>query len=328
MTTNSRIPKWLMPVAVVAFAAVFVVLIYFPPAAKRPETDAKSTVVNVRIGSFFTAIDYAPFLVAKARGAFEEAFGQQAKVSYVTFESLPTINESFATNRVDIVFEAEPPALIGRAAGIDVLMAGVSCSLVQEIIVPAGSSIKTVSDLNGKKVAVLAGTSSHYGVIKTLREAGMDPKRISILDMAPPDAKAAFGTGAVDAWAVWPPWVEQETVPGNARALPGASAYIHSIMAIRGGFAKEHPALAKKAIEVLASTKKWLIANPKEGQSILSKELDLPLNVVVAAWPKHDWAATISEPMLQDIQAKADFLKDTGLIERSIRVNPDFLLNP
>ena len=243
----------------------------------------------------------------------------------MTFESLPTINESIATDRVDIVFEAEPPALIGHAAGIDVLMAGVSCSLVQELIVPNDSEIR---DPKGKKIAVLAGTSSHYGILKILEAWGVNPEKVIILDMAPPDAKAAFSSGNVDAWAVWPPWVEQETVPGYARALPGGDAYIHSIMAIRKGFTQDHPDLTRAALRVLEETKEWLVANPEEGIQILAKELDLPEEIVAAAWPKHDWRASIEADMLQDIQAKADFLKNQALVDSRVDVASTFVWKP
>lgn len=324
--TPSTMPKVLAGIAVLA-AIVFAIVMFYPNGtAPGPDGSPPPTApVEVRIGSFFTAIDYAPLVVAKAQGRFEEAFGPAAAVKYLTFESLPTINESLATDRVDIVFEAEPPALVGNAARIDVVMAGVSCSLVQEIIVPESSSVMTVKDLGGKKIGVLAGTSSHYGLLKTLKDAGVEPGAVEVLDMAPPDAKAAFGSGAIDAWAVWPPWVEQETVPGRARSLPGGDAFIHSIMAMRKGFATDHPDLATAAVAVLEETKSWLIANPEKGQEIVANELDLPLDVVRAAWPKHDWSSQIDEAMLADIQAKADFLKDLGLVENRVDVAASFV---
>ena len=140
-------------------------------------------------------------------------------VQYTTFQSLPPVNEAMATQQVDAVFEAEPPALIGRAAGIDVKIVGISCSLVQEILVPQKSKAQSVADLKGAKIAVLAGTSSHYGVLKLLKEAGLGPDSVEIIDMVPPDAKSAFETGQVDAWAVWPPFVEQEEMAGTGQGL-------------------------------------------------------------------------------------------------------------
>jgi ABC-type nitrate/sulfonate/bicarbonate transport system substrate-binding protein len=98
----------------------------------------------LKIGSFFVAIDYAPYLIAKSKGMFEKIGGGTA-ANYTMFQSLPPINEALATDQIDAVFEAEPPALIGSAAGISVKIVGLSCSLVQEILVPVKRSQLLIS---------------------------------------------------------------------------------------------------------------------------------------------------------------------------------------
>jgi sulfonate transport system substrate-binding protein len=273
----------------------------------------------LKIGSFFVAIDYAPYLIAKSKGMFDN-IESGTTTQYTMFQSLPPINEAFATNQIDAVFEAEPPALIGRAAGIDVKIVGISCSLVQEILVPVKSKAQTAADLKGAKIAVLAGTSSHYGVLKLLKEANVSPNNVEIIDMVPPDAKSAFETGQVDAWAVWPPFVEQEELAGVGRVLPKGDALIHSIMAVSGSFAAKNPATVKKLVGLLNETKAWMIKEPEQAQAIVAKELDIPLKVVQRAWPRHDWSATISDAVVADIQAKADFLYDGKYVNSRVDV--------
>jgi sulfonate transport system substrate-binding protein len=282
-------------------------------------TGAAAAAAPLRIGSFFIAIDYAPYLIAKSKGMFEK-IGGATTVQYTTFQSLPPVNEAMATQQVDAVFEAEPPALIGRAAGIDVKIVGISCSLVQEILVPHKSNAQSVADLKGAKIAVLAGTSSHYGVLKLLKEAGLSPDSVEIIDMVPPDAKSAFETGQVGAWAVWPPFVEQEELAGAGRVLPKGDALIHSIMAVSGSFAAKNPSTVKALVSVLNETKAWMIKEPAAAQAIVAKELSIPLNVVERAWPRHDWSATLSDAVIADIQAKADFLFNGKYVSSKVNV--------
>jgi sulfonate transport system substrate-binding protein len=273
----------------------------------------------LKIGSFFVAIDYAPYLIAKSKGMFDN-IERGTTTQYTMFQSLPPINEAFATNQIDAVFEAEPPALIGSAAGIDVKIVGISCSLVQEILVPVKSKAQTAADLKGAKIAVLAGTSSHYGVLKLLKEANVAPNSVEIIDMVPPDAKSAFETGQVDAWAVWPPFVEQEELAGVGRVLPKGDALIHSIMAVSGSFAAKNPATVKALVGLLKETKARMIKEPEQAQAIVAKELDIPLKVVQRAWPRHDWSATLSDAVVADIQAKADFLYDGKYVNSRVDV--------
>lgn len=76
----------------------------------------KATITSVRIGTMGDAVDYAPYMVAKSQGWFEEEFKKYGvqKVEYTSFQVLAALNEALATKEVDIVFEAEPPAIIGK----------------------------------------------------------------------------------------------------------------------------------------------------------------------------------------------------------------------
>ncbi|MEK6973388.1 MAG: aliphatic sulfonate ABC transporter substrate-binding protein [archaeon] len=274
---------------------------------------------KIGIGSFSRAVDYAPYIIAKNKGWFKDIAKKYGKeIDYAEFQSLAAINESFATGNIDIVFEAEAPAIIGKAAGMDIAIKGIEVSLVQEILVHKNSEIKEIKDLKGKKIAVLSGTSSHYGVTKILKDNGLSSKYVELIDMNPPDARAAFETDQVDAWAVWPPWVEQQTVSGKGRVIKGGDAFIQSITAVRNEFAQKNPELLKEILAEIEKTKKWIAENEKDAQEIVSKELGISLEVVKEAWPKHNFQAKIGKKELEDIQAKADFLLEINLIKNKV----------
>ncbi len=288
-------------------------------AAPKPET-------TVAFGTFSLAIDYTPYIVAREKGWFDEALKPfNAKATFNQFEALPAINEALASNRLDVIFEAEPPVLIGRNAGIDVRVTNLSCTLPVDVLVPVNSPIKTFADLKGKTIGVLAGTSSQYGVLVNARAAGLADGDLTLVDMAPPEGKAAFDANRLDAWAVWPPWVEQEIVAGKGRTLPGGDASIQSLMAMRGGFKDEHPDMAKAISDTLERAKAWVQANPDEAMSILSKAANLDPAVVKLAWSKHRFDVSLTPAVQDDIQKKADFLLDKGLIRARVDVAKDLI---
>jgi sulfonate transport system substrate-binding protein len=262
-------------------------------------------------------------MVAKSQGWFEEAFKASGvqKVDYKTFQELAALNESLGAQQIDMAFEAEPPAIVGRAAGIDLRIVGISCSLDQEILVRAKSPITSVADLRGKKVTVPSGTSSHYNLLAILAAGGVPDTAVQIIDMSPPDARNAFDTGQVDAWAIWPPWVEQQIVAGTGRVLPGGQAKIHSIMSTRGAFEDQHREIVQAAFTVLERSKAWILQNPEAAQKIVAQSLNLDQKVIALAWPKHDWHAQLTPTISADIQKKADFLKQRGLIKTAVSTN-------
>ncbi|MBI4117458.1 MAG: aliphatic sulfonate ABC transporter substrate-binding protein [Parcubacteria group bacterium] len=298
-------------------AIIFVVTIagYF---LTREQSDSGAS--EIRLGSFSKAVDYAPYLVAKNKGWFEEAAKKYgATVRYTEFQSLPPINESFATDKVDIVFEAEAPAIVGKAAGIDIKIVGAVVFLTQEIIVHNNSQIKNVKDLRGKKIAVLAGTSAHQGLMGVLNKNGLTANDVEVIDMVPPDAKVAFETDSVDAWAIWPPFPQQAQLAGKAESLADSEIFIQSVAVARGKLVKENPKLVNELLDVIEKAQQWIVANQSEAQQIVAQELGLALDVVQLAWPKHDFTPTIGEKEIADIQAKADFLQSIGLIKNTVK---------
>jgi sulfonate transport system substrate-binding protein len=285
-----------------------------------------SQATTVEIGTFSIAIDYSPYLVAKEKGWFDQAVAPyHAKVGYTQFETLPAINEALATKKLDVIFEAEPPVIIGKAAGIDVRITNLGCTLPVDVLVPTNSPLRSVADLKGKTIAVLAGTSSQYGVLVEAGAAGLTDKDLTLVDMAPPNGKAAFDAGKVDAWAVWPPWVEQEIVAGKGRTLPGGQASIQSIMAMRGEFKDKNPEMAKAISDVLERSKAWVKDHPDEAIAIVAKQANLDPKVVQLAWPKHQWKVSLTPAVQEDIQRKADFLLAKGLIRSRVDVAKDLI---
>lgn len=299
--------------------AIAALLLLVAGIAGYETTGSAPTTVN--LGTFSIALDYSPYLVAKEKGWFDEALAPyHAKASYTQFETLPAINEALASNRLDIIFEAEPPVIIGKAAGIDVRITNLQCTLPVDILVPTNSPITSIGGLKNKTVAVLAGTSSQYGVLVDAAAAGVDGKTITMADMPPPEGKAAFESGKVDAWAVWPPWVEQEIVAGRGRPLTGGQAMIQSIMAMRGGFKDQHPDMAKAVSDVLERAKAWVHEHPSEAMAIVARQAKLDPKVVQLAWPKHQWAVQLTPAVQADIQRKADFLFEKGLVRTRVDV--------
>jgi len=264
---------------------------------------------TVRMASFFSAVDYGPFIVAKNKGWFDSVLRDKGvKVEYSQFQDLPALNEAFATNNIDIVFEAEPPAIIGKAAGIDLKIRDISCTLNQEIVVRSDSKIAKIADLKGKRIGVLAGTSSHYGVYELLTKAGITPDDKLIQDMAPPVAKAALAKGEIDAWAIWPPNVEEEEIAGTGKSFSGDEVFISSVMVTNEKFVRENPELFAAIKKVFDDTKKWIATHPDESIAIIAKEMKESVPVIKLAFPKHRWSQVINDTIVKDIQAKADFL--------------------
>ncbi len=285
-------------------AAAVIVASGYAIRATNPTPPAR-----IVVGTFSKALGNAPYHVAKHFKWFEaEPALKDATISYQEFNDRPAIASAFSRGELDLLFSAEIPSILIRAQGEDVSLVLASTFAAQEVLVPASSQVKSVTDLRGKKVAVQAGTSSHFGLMHILENAGVNLGDVSLVLMPAAEGRAAFEAGSIDAWAVWAPWVETQEVQGRGRALSGGQAVIYSVGTMRKAFIRNHAAQGKALFEVIQRAKAWIIANPSEAQKIVSQELGFDLAVVERAWPKFDWSVRLSAQVIPDFQAKAAFL--------------------
>lgn len=321
--------KKLHEVAIFFVAALVVLSCRQEPAPQLRQAPAPAPQIDVRLNAPFPAIDFAPFYVAKTKGWIQEALMPlHAKPDYVgSFGEIALSNESLADNRIDMLLSSEIPPIIWRSGGTDVKIVWLSCTLMSQVAVPSSSHATTLADLKGKNVATLAGSSSHYWLIKNLEASGLSRNYLQIKTYSKPDdAMAAFASGDAYAVALFPPFPEQAMVKGTAKPLPGPPAPIQVVMVSRGGFVREHAEAVAAVLKALDRAKSWIVANPSEARTIVAKETGIALNVVELAWPKLNWNATIDDAMTTSIQQEADFLKAEKKINNPVDVRKDLLL--
>lgn len=307
-------------IIVVAVAIVLISWLLTILINKKVEPQDKQTIT---IGTFSKSMGNVPYYIAKESGWFEKAIGDKFEIEYTEYNDRPTIASALSSGNLKFIFSAEIPAILIKAQGEDVKFVNLSATLTQEIIVPTKSPISKISDLKGKKIAVLSGTSSHYALLKILTDNGLKPSNVQILFMPPAEAKTAFETGQIDAWAVWPPWVEQQQVTGYARSLTGSDAIICSVGYMPLSFVDKYPIISDSLSNIINRAKKWIVENPVKAQEITSKQLGLEIEVVKLAWTKFNWVATFNSSILSDMQNKATFLSNEKLTRNNVLIDVD-----
>ena len=90
---------------------------------------------------------------------------------------------------------------------------------------PKGSPITSVSQLKGKKIAYGTGSRANYQLLTVLNAAGLTSKQVSLVSLQQAEALAAFTSGSVDAWDIWPPYVQQVVAQDGAKILAEGSQY-------------------------------------------------------------------------------------------------------
>ena len=309
MRTQSKV------VAGIAVALlVGLVALWFAYRSSQP-----ASLAQIGIGTFSQAIDYGPVYVARHFEWFEQSLRQASggAVDYLDFGGFDEIQTALARGRLQAFFSAEAPVIKLVSDRQPLRIVEIGCTLQQEVLVQSGRGINSIADLRGKSIAVAEGTSSHYGLLNILGSVGLSIRDVTLRPGFPGVIKPLYETGGVDAWAVWPPFVEEQIIAGRGVALSGGDAKIQSVMSLHQAVIDRRPQIGQALVAAVVRAKSWMRANPEEAITIVAQALRMDRAVVEMAWPKHNWGAELDESVLSDIDNKAVFLKEVGVVIES-----------
>jgi len=246
-------------------------------------------------------------------------------VKWSEFPAGPQMLEGLNVGGLDLGITGEAPPIFAQAAGADLVYIAnePAAPLGEAIVVPAGSNIKKVTDLQGKKVVLNKGSNVHYLLVKALEQAGVKYSSIETIFLPPSDARAAFERGSVDAWAIWDPFLAAAEKQLNARILVDGKGIVsnHQFYLATRSYAEKNPEIIHAFIDELAKVDDWGRQHIKEVASILSPQIGLAPPIVELAGNRFSYGVkVIDDNVINEQQKIADAFTNLKLIPKSIRV--------
>jgi sulfonate transport system substrate-binding protein len=267
--------------------------------------------------------------VLKAQGTLEERFGPDVTVTWTLFAAGPQLLEAMNAGGIDIGPTGETPPIFAQAAGTPLVYVATQTGngSGSGILVPAESPIQAAQDLKGKKVVFQKASSSHLLLIKALEQQGLRYEEIEPVFLAPPEARAAFQNGSVDAWVVWNPFRESAIQELNAREVinGGTVAPTRGYILARDTFVAEHPTVITQIVEELQAVQLWSKENVEKYAAILEKETEIPASVWVASFDREtpeyslmDAEAVAYQQGVADIFFSLELIPEPLTIEKAV----------
>ena len=258
--------------------------------------------VPLRLGVTPNLTD-APPLLALELGYFREA-GLAVKPS--EFGQGTEVRNALAAGAIDLGSMADVPFLIGAAKsplrGIALTSWG---GERQKIMVAARSSIRTIADLKGKRVASQAGSSLDATFREVLRQHGLDPSEVQIFNLRLPDMPSALASGSVDAMVDIEPFNALAEGRGTARKLAdfGRESLAPYVLVARQEFIERSPEVAVAYLRGLLRAQAALRERPDQAVEVLGRALgrkgtEVPASVVRKNLVEAHYTADFDPPMM------------------------------
>ena len=246
-----------------------------------------------------------------ASGALD---GATYRVEWSEFPAAQPLLEAIGSGAVDLGLAGDAPFMFAYQGGspikaIAAQTVGTYPAAALSILVPAGSPVRTLADLKGRKVATTRGSIGHYLVIRALIAAHLPPDYVALVFLSPGDAKAAFSSGAIDAWSAWTPYTSTALKQG-ARVLVDAPGLleVHSFDVANERTLAAHRLILADFLAREARALHWAHDHPKDFAAVLARETGLPEDVALDYATKN---SRLSVPLdAKVIDAQRTVLKD------------------
>jgi len=211
--------------------------------------------------------------------------GAPYRVEWSEFPASQNLLEALGAGAIDVGLVGDQPFQFAYQAGSPIRAVGAQAVRPAQhetlaIMVPGPSPIRSVEALKGKRVATTRGSAAQYLLLRALAARGLKASDVTQVYLSPGDAKAAFDSGAVDAWTTWIPYTGLALKSG-ARILVDGADYVNFLAfeAANVTAATEKQAILADFLDREARALLWAHGNPGPAASVLAKETGLPLDI-------------------------------------------------
>ncbi|MDI6725861.1 MAG: ABC transporter substrate-binding protein [Smithellaceae bacterium] len=233
-------------------------------AIKQNEATKKMTVIKL---GYLPLTDHLT-IIALARMNFREV-----QVEPIKFSSWKDLAAALKGGAVDAAFALTPIGLELRRnqAPIKAILLGHRNGSV--VTVKIGEEIKSVADLAGKKIAVPSRFSTHNILIrKILDDRKIDPSKVELLEMAPPEMVQSLASGQIQAFIVAEPFGAQAEMQKVGRVLILSKDiwpnHICCVLNIHEQFIKDNRTAVQELVDGLVDAGGFITREPQQAAKL------------------------------------------------------------
>ena len=270
---------------------------------------------------------YGTLVLLKGKGSLEAKLKPLGfRVAWAEFPAGPQLLEALNAGAIDFGSTGEAPPIFAQAAGARLTYVAHEPPAPQgeAILVPKNSTLRTVADLKGKKVALNKGSNVHYLLVRALESAGVAYGDITPIFLPPADARAAFERGSVDAWAIWDPFQAAAEAATGARTLANGAGLVanHQFYLAARAFTEANPKAVDTVVQALAELDAWAKTNTDAVAAELSPSVGIPAPILAVALRRQAYGVkALDAGVVAEQQRIADTFQKLGLLPKPVVIS-------
>lgn len=261
--------------------------------------------------------------VMEAAGVLKEIEG---RIAWSEFPAAAPLVEALNAGAIDTGLVGDAPFTFGAAAGVPI-KAIAATRQGQDglaVLVPKDSPAKSFADLKGKRIATGRGSIGHQLVLAALEREKLPLDAVQFVFLLPADAKAAYSSGAVEAWSTWEPYVAQEEVLAGSRRVVDGNGITPglSFQAARDDAIADRRPELEDFVRRLAAARRWANENIPGYARTWSALMNVPEPVATLWFQRaRTRVVPIDDSVAADEQGNIDLYTRARLVRRRIEAN-------
>lgn len=162
-----------------------------------------------------------PYRITQESKEIEKATGY--KINWKQFGGGGEVIKAMASGAVQIgeVGSAGIAAALSRGEPYELFWILDDIGDAEALVAKNGSGISTIADLKGKKIAMPFNSTTHFHTMVALEQAKVNPADVQILNMRPPEVRAAWQRGDIQATFIWDPVLAEVKKDGKVITSSG-----------------------------------------------------------------------------------------------------------
>ncbi len=262
--------------------------------------------------------------IAQARGLYREA-GLEATVR-LHKSGKDALVDLLAGNS-DFAVAAETPVMLAILKGerISIVATVQTSSLSHMVVARTDRGIRSLADLEGKRVAAARGASSHYFLDAALLNSGVFPSDVQLVDLPVERIPEALVKGELDAGSTVTPYSYEalRLLGDHGIMLRDENMYRYNFVVVaRQAHLRDHPTSVSKLLSALMAAEAFVRDHRAEAQEIVRISTGMEPAHLRDTWADATLSVTLDQSLLLALEDGSRWAMKTGLVPA--RQIPDF----
>lgn len=266
-----------------------------------------------------------PIYIARGSGLLDEVEKKHdVKIVFRKFSYGAPENQALAAGELQIASAGMGPAIVASAR-LPAKLLAISILEQTAVLVPKDSTVKSVADLKGKKIAFPGKGSQQYPLlVKALADVGLKVDDIQLFKTKGSDVPTLLSNKSVDAGITWDPHVSKALADGHSKVLIKAEKilpikaghYIGNGVYAREDFIAARPELVQDLVTAIVKSIDIILKDQDKAVKMWAEQIGFPEKVISFALKEGISVYNMDVvPEEKTIQAYTKFLKDAEILK-------------